>query len=477
MEEVKPKKDNEVHIYNCGPTVYSRQHIGNYRAFAEWDVLHRALLYLGYKVNRVTNITDVGHMTSDEDFGEDKMVKSAREQKKDPLEIADEIIVTFMEDLSSLNILNPDGTKIDPKIDPKKIEDHRWTRATDYIDEMIETIKRIEANGFTYETEQAVYFDVTKFDDYTKLSGQRLEDKAVAVRDEVEQDPDKKHPADFVLWMKLVGKYENHLMKWDSPWGVGFPGWHIECTAMGCANLGEHIDIHTGGIEHISVHHTNEIAQNYAAYQHQVVDMWVHNEWLVGKKGDKMAKSQGNVYTIPELVDQGFDPLDLRYYYLSVKYRQPLYFSIEGLESARNSLKSLRGKVSDKIRKLENFKKISDGKLLEKYDTEFRNALQDDLNSAKALAVLNEVLGSDEKVEDILATVNEFDKVFGLDLVREESDVEESYPAEVIQLLAEREKARTKNDYAESDRLRDEIKKHGYTVMDSAEGQKLVKDN
>ncbi len=317
---------------------------------------------------------------------------------------------------------------------------------------------------------------MTKFEDYTKLSGQRLEDKAVAVRDEVEQDPDKKHPADFVLWMKLVGKYENHLMKWDSPWGVGFPGWHIECTAMGCANLGEHIDIHTGGIEHISVHHTNEIAQNHAAYQHQVVDMWVHNEWLVGKKGDKMAKSQGNVYTVPELVDMGFDPLELRYYYLSVKYRQPLYFSIEGLESARNSLRSLRGKVAEKTRKLENFEKINEGKLLEKYDTEFRNSLQDDLNSAKALAVLNEVLGSDEKVEDILTTVNEFDKVFGLDLVREESEGEEAYPEEVLELLGERETARAKGDYAESDRLRDEIKKHGYTVMDSAEGQKLVKD-
>lgn len=475
LQEVKPKEENLVRMYNCGPTVYSRQHIGNYRAFAEWDILHRALLYLGYKVDRITNITDVGHMTTDEDFGEDKMQVSAQKQNKEPIQIADEIITTFMQDLAALNMLNPDGTPIDPKIDPKKVEDHGWTRATDYVDEMIETIKRIEKAGYTYETDQAVYFDVRKYDRYTELSGQNLDDKEVAVRDEVEVDPNKRHPADFVLWMKLFGKYENHIMKWDSPWGVGFPGWHIECSAMGCKNLGEHIDIHTGGIEHITVHHTNEIAQNFAAYGHDVVDMWVHNEWLIGKKGDKMGKSQGNVYTIPELVKMGFDPLDLRYLYLSVKYRQPLYFSIEGLEGAKSSMKKLRSRVGVHAEKVGGMGDVESAEVSEEFNERFKETLMDDLNSPRSLAVLNEVLGADLASEVVLRTILEFDKVLGLELVGDHLFEETHYDQQIEQLLEKRKEARDKKDFVLSDQIRDRIHSLGYEVLDTPAGQELKK--
>ncbi|GAB4161924.1 MAG: cysteine--tRNA ligase [Candidatus Dojkabacteria bacterium] len=469
LEEVTPYKPGEITMYNCGPTVYSRQHIGNYRAFAEWDILHRALLYLGYKVNRVTNITDVGHMSSDEDFGEDKMEKQAGKEGKQPIEIADEIIKTFMQDVAALNYLNPDGTAVDPKIDPKKVGEHNWTRATDYIEQMIKTVQSIEKAGYTYETEQAIYFDVTKYADYTALSKQNLNEKEVGVRDEVNVDPDKKHPADFVLWMKAVGHYANHIMRWESPWGVGFPGWHIECSAMGCDKLGEHIDIHTGGIEHIGVHHTNERAQNFGAFGHEVVKMWVHNEHLIAKDGGKMAKSLGNIYTVPQLVEMGYAPLDLRYYYLTAKYRQPLYFSLEGLDGAKNARHSLVTKLWEVNQKADGGK----GEILKEYKQQFIEALEDDLNKPKALAVVAELLKAESKPEDIIATLLDFDQVLGLNL---KSTLDDQVPAEVNQLLNKRKAARESKDFALSDKLREEIESLGYTVKDSSDGvQTLVK--
>lgn len=476
LEELVPHdKENEVlKMYNCGPTVYSRQHIGNYRAFAEWDILHRALEYLGYKVERIVNITDVGHMTADEDFGEDKMEKSASESGKDPLVIADDVIATFLEDLQALNILHPDGTMIkDEDVDPQRVKEHNWTRATQYVEEMIEVIKRIERNGYTYETEQALYFDIAKFPSYTDMSGQSLDEKEVGVRDEVNIDPGKRHPADFVLWMKLYGKYKNHIMKWDSPWGIGFPGWHIECSAMGWSELGEYIDIHTGGVEHIGVHHSNERAQNYGAFGHDLVRMWVHNAWLVGKKGEKMSKSEGKVFTVPELVDMGFSALDLRYYYLSVKYRKPLYFSIEGLESARSSRASLLSKIASLLSDLNiNVDHLSEEDVDPEMKKKFMTALSNDLNISEALAVLNEVLNSDLEKRTILATIKSFDKVLGLDLLDQRRSKEDN--SELLkELLEARGKARMEKDYKRSDDLREEIEKLGYSVKDTSEGQKV----
>ncbi len=487
LEEVIPydEKTNTVKMYNCGPTVYKRQHIGNYRAFSEWDILHRVLIYLGYKVERIINMTDVGHMTEDDDFGEDKMEKTAKATGKDPYTIADEVIVTFLEDLKTLNILHPDGTKItEDNIDPKKVKEHRWTRATEYISEMIETIKRIEKGGFTYMTDQALYFDVTKYPGYTELSRQNLSEKETGARDDVNVDPNKKNPADFVLWMRLVGKYKNHIMKWDSPWGVGFPGWHIECTAMGSTELGEHIDIHTGGMEHIGVHHSNERAQNYGAFGHDVVKMWVHNAWLVGKKGEKMSKSKGNVYSILDLLEMGYTGLDIRYYYLSVKYRKPLYFSIGGLESSRSSRLSLVDKVSEIIAGLDNSgSKQSKGEIIKEYDDRFIESISNDLNIPEAFAVMNDMLSSDNSSADKIATLRSFDKVFGLDLIEEankrksqNTDIDESELPEAIKKLVEdRKRSREEKNFTESDRLRDELTKMGYLVVDTEDGQKVTK--
>lgn len=468
-ELVQPRHGKCLKIYNCGPTVYSRQHIGNYRAFAEWDVLHRALLYLGYCVERVTNITDVGHMTTDEDFGEDKMDKAAAKSGKQPIDIANEVIETFLEDLSKLNIIHPDGTAIDLKHDSSaNVAEHSWTRATDYIKEMVEAVEKIEKAGFTYETEQAVYFDVRKYDKYTELSRQKLEEKEVGVRDEVNVDPDKKHPADFVLWMKLAGKYENHIMHWTSPWGEGFPGWHIECSAMGCSKLGDHIDVHTGGIEHIPVHHTNERAQNFGMFGHDMVDMWVHNEHLVGRAGGKMSKSLGNIYTIPELEELGYDPLDLRYYYLTVKYNQPLYFSLEGLDSAKESRISLQNKISH-LASSTSQADLGDRHALTEYIDRFKEALADDLNTPVALSIISDLLKVDAESEVLLSTIASMDNVLGLKLI-ENAFTEIEVTPEIAAILESRAMARANKDYSKSDQYRNELNQLGYDINDKPDG-------
>ncbi|HNW23815.1 MAG TPA: class I tRNA ligase family protein, partial [Candidatus Dojkabacteria bacterium] len=277
--EIQPIKDNQVSIYSCGPTVYFRMHMGNIRAYINWDILHRALLYLGYDVKRVMNLTDVGHMSSTDDFGsdfgEDKMDRQAKREGITPLDIANKYIDTVIDDFRKLNILAPNGKEIPKDLTFKDVEQYGWSRATNFVNEIIEMIKMIERNGYTYETKQAVYFDISKIPDYTVFTGQDLEEKEVGVRDEVVVDSEKKNPADFVLWMKRVGKYADHAMNWPSPWGDGFPGWHIECSVMGTKILGEHFDIHTGGIDHVPVHHTNERAQNIGAYGHPSVKYWI----------------------------------------------------------------------------------------------------------------------------------------------------------------------------------------------------------
>lgn len=468
--EIEPIKEGEISIYNCGPTVYSRMHVGNIRAYISWDILHRALEYLGYSVKRVMNFTDVGHMTADEDFGEDKIDIAAHSSGKDPLEISNQYIRTVLEDFSNLNILSPSGEIVNTQWEIKDLDKYGWLRATSYVNEMIESIKQMEKGGYIYETDLAVYFDITKIDDYTIFTGQKLDEKNIAVRDEVEHDSKKKHPADFVLWMKRVGKYENHLMHWDSPWGDGFPGWHIECSAMGVAKLGEHFDIHTGGIDHISVHHPNERAQNIGSCGHPVVKYWVHNEFIVDSDDGKLSKSKGHAVTLPDLIGQGFDPLDLRYLFASVNYRVQLRFSHEALTGARNARLNLLNKIHTLKEKAGD-----GGVLLEDFKERFMKSLSENLNMSESFAILNDLLKSKNKAEDILTTVYDFDRVLALDLQNSNSKESGDIPSEVLDLLEQRRVVREKKDFLESDRLRDLISEYGYRVLDTSDGQILEK--
>ncbi len=465
IEEIETLKPGVVSIYSCGPTVYWRMQVGNLRAYAEWDILHRAFLYLGYDVQRVMNFTDVGHMTEDDDFGEDKIEKQAISEGSDPWEVSRRYVKSVIEDFHSMSFLSPSGEILPPDINLAELKKHNWVRATEYISEMIDFVKKIEENGYTYETKKAVYFDISKYEDYSKFFGQDLEDKKVGVRDEVEVDLDKRHPADFVLWMKKVGKYENHIMHWDSPWGVGFPGWHIECSAMSCNILGEKFDIHTGGIDLFPVHHANEIAQNYGAYKHEVVKYWVHNEFVSTPKGEKLSKSKGNSVHLGDVIEKGFDPMDLRYHFISINYRVPIKFNWEILESSRRARLSLLKRISDLNSDGE------EGELLKEYVERFEKLLKDNLNMSGAFALISELLKSKEKPENIVKTILDFDKVLGLK-IGDSLNKEEELPNEVKELLKEREAAREKKDFLSSDSLRDEILKYGFKVLDTDEGQK-----
>ncbi len=472
--DIVSKEDGVFKIYSCGPTVYYDMHLGNIRAYVDWDVLHRALIYLGYDVQRIMNMTDVGHMTSSDDFGDDfgeeKMEKQAEKEGLQPLEIANKYIDSVLYDFRALNILAPNGEEIPTELNHSEISKYGWTRATDYIDRMIDIVKKIEENGYTYETDQAVYFDVSKLKDYTIFTGQELEEKEEGARSSVNVDPQKRNPADFVLWMKRVGRYKDHIMNWESPWGNGFPGWHIECSAMGTAVLGEYIDIHTGGVDHIPVHHTNERAQNIGAFGHPVVKYWIHNEWLVNKNDEKLSKSKG-ADTLKEVVEMGYDPMDIRYLFVSVNYHSKINFSFDALDGARNSRLSLINKVTE----------LGDtvGNILPYYVDLFKTELSNNLNISGCLAVINEMLKSDEKKEDILATVLDFDKVLGLNLKSailnkgEENLVEKD--AKLEALLKEREEAKKSKQYEKADSIRAEIASLGYVVIDTVEGQSVKK--
>jgi len=463
---IKPLKEGKITMYNCGPTVYFRMHIGNIRAYVNWDILHRALTYTGYKVERIMNLTDVGHMSADEDFGEDKIEKQAQEEGKDPLDIANYYIRTVLDDFSKLNILSPKGNEVDPNMPLEKLEEEGWTRATEYIDKMIEMIKKMEENGYTYETSQALYFDVTKIDNYQIFTNQSLDEKQEGVREEVGVDPEKKHPADFVLWMKRVGKYKDHIMHWNSPWGDGFPGWHIECSAMSTSVLGEHFDIHTGGIDHISVHHPNERAQNIGAFGHPSVKYWIHNDFLTGVEDAKLSKSEGTGVSLPDALSLGFDPMDVRYLFASVNYRVQLKFTKESLEGARNARLSL----ISKLRAIYSSAEEVEGKILEEYKEKFVSELENNLNVSGALAVISELLKSKEKPADILTTVYDFDRVLGLNLKQEVEQKDMDIPEVVLKLANERVEARKAKDYGLADRKREEIENKGYRMIDTQDG-------
>jgi cysteinyl-tRNA synthetase len=451
-EKFIPIKKGSVGIYSCGPTVYWNQHIGHMYAYTRWDSLVRFLRFSGYEVKWVMNITDVGHMTSDEDLGEDKMEKGAKREGKSVWEIADKYISQFKESMELLNINTPDVL----------------CRATEHIEDQINLIKKIESRGFAYKTKVGLVFDTSKFPGYADFAKLNLKDQEAGSR--VEVDPQKKNPWDFLLW---VTNQPNHLMQWDSPWGKGFPGWHIECTAMSTKYLGEMFDIHTGGKEHIPVHHTNEIAQGYGAFGHKTANCWLHNDWLT-LKGEKISKSLGNMITVQDLVKKGYDPLALRYLILTSNYRAGLDFTWESLEAAQTALKNLRQMVvSFKRQEERNTLSSEKEEKREKFLNDFTEALADDLNTSKALATTWEVVKSNLPSDDKYDLVMSFDEVLGLQLNKEEEAIE--IPEEVINLVEKRQEARKEGNYNEADSLRKQIENLGFLLSDTPEGFKVTK--
>lgn len=451
-EEFIPIKENEVGLYSCGPTVYNYAHIGNMRAYVFADLLKRVLEYLGFEVNHVMNITDVGHLLSDADEGEDKMAKTARETGKTPWEIAAFYTDVFFGDCAKLNIIRPKVV----------------CKATEHIQEMIKFVQVLLEKGHAYEINDGIYFDISTFSDYGKLSRINLEEQMAGAR--VEVNDEKRHPADFALWKKAD---PNHIMQWESPWGMGYPGWHIECSAMSIQYLGRRFDIHTGGIDHIPIHHENEIAQNAGYTDDQVVNYWMHGEFLQ-VDGGKMSKSLGNIWTISDLENRGFEALSYRYMCLNAHYGKTMNFTWEGLESSQTALNRLRLTV-EKFREATNH--LEDMVQLDEYQERFENAIRDDLNVPEALGILWELVRNKELVsKEGYDLILEMDRIFGLSL-QEEVQKQHDLSEEFMTILEERAEARARKDWARSDQLRDLLKEKGVIVKDTKEGQtwELVK--
>ncbi|AKM81871.1 TPA: cysteine--tRNA ligase [Candidatus Berkelbacteria bacterium] len=428
-QEFKPIADNQVKMYVCGPTVYDYAHLGNLRTYIFEDILRRVLELSGYKITEVMNITDVGHLTSDEDTGEDKIEKGAARENQSVWEIAEKYTKAFKEDLKELNIETPEI----------------FSKATDHIEDQIEFIKKIEENGFVYKTSDGIYFDTSKLKDYGKLANLNVEGQLTGTR--IEENKEKKNPADFALW-KFSPTDHQRQMEWESPWGKGFPGWHIECSAMSTKYLGEQFDIHTGGVDHLTVHHPNEIAQSEAANGKIPANYWLHGEFLL-EEGGKMAKSKGSFLRLSTLVEKGFEPLAYRYLALTAHYRSKLNFTWAGIEGAQNTLKSIR-KLKDIETKLTTEQKTE-------YIQKIKDALNDDLDTPKALAILHQA-------QDFFLW-QEFEPVFALDLEKQAK-----IPVEIEQKAKERDEARKAGDYAKADELRKEIEAAGFNLEDNSSG-------
>lgn len=448
VEEFKPLNPPKVGMYTCGLTVYDYTHIGHLKKYIGDDVLKRVLIVNDFEVKHVQNVTDVGHLVSDEDNGEDKIEKGARESGRTVWEVAKFYEEYSWKALAAVNIERPDVI----------------CRATEHIGEQVKLIEQLVKKGFTYQTDEAIYFDISKFPTYTDLSGQKLEDKETGAREDVVVDKQKKNPADFALWFFTVGHFANHEMRWPSPWGEGFPGWHIECSAMSMEYLGNTLDIHTGGIDHIPVHHTNEIAQSEAATGEKFVRFWVHHNFLQ-VDGEKMSKSKKNFYKVDDLIEKGFEPLAFRYLVLTAHYRDKLNFTWESLTAAQNALNNLKEIVRE-------WEEPEIG--CAEYEQKFMDALNNDLNTPQAIAVMWELVKSDYPTSAKASSLLKFDRVLGLKLDEYIAKKIEA-PKKVQQLLEKREQAREDKDFETSDKLRKEVKDLGYEIEDTLSGPRLKK--
>ena len=448
IEVFTPNEEGIVRMYTCGPTVYNYAHIGNLRTYIFEDVLEKSLEYMGYDVIRVMNITDVGHMTSDSDTGEDKMEKGALREGKTVYEIADFYTKAFFEDTSKLNIRKPAIVE----------------KASNHISKYIEMISKMLEDGYAYISSGNVYFDITKATDYYKLSGKNPEDLRVGVRETVEEDKSKRNPGDFGLWF-TVSKFANQDMKWDSPWGVGYPGWHIECSGISAEYLGEYLDIHCGGVDNIFPHHTNEIAQSEAYFGHKWCNYWLHGEHLNDKDG-KMSKSKGEFLTVSFLEKKGYSPLAYRFFCLNSHYRNQLVFTWEALDGAQIAYQKLKSK----IKSLDNTPDLHEEKL-DYYQNRFKDAISNDLNTSSMLTVLYDVLKDDELTDFTkLYLVNDFDKVLSLGLIEEEKEVSSEIKEMIDKKIEERNEAKKNKNYQKADEIRDELLQKGVKLIDTREG-------
>ncbi len=456
VEEFHPQHPPAVSLYSCGPTVYLPQHLGNIRAYLCWDFLRRALELNGYSVRHVMNVTDVGHMTSNEDTGEDKIEKTAREQHKTPLEVANLYLRQFQDDLAAVHVEPP----------------QLWCRATEHIDSMIDLIARIIAAGMAYVTASGVYFDVEKYrgpNRVGRLSRQSLDEQNAGQR--LEHSPDKKSPHDFALW---VLAQPHHMMQWDSPWGRGYPGWHIECSAMSMKYLGETIDIHTGGMDHIPIHHENEIAQSESATHHPFVRYFVHNAWLTGKEGAKISKSAGKFPLLSDVAAMGIDPLAFRIFCMGAKYRSEIALSDEGLRAAQSNLDYFREFARSVP--ADTVSAAADADFVRDYQERFIDALNNDLNTPQALAVALDLVAEAYRRGErrIWKTLCTFDRVLALGLAEARAVAANAAIAPEIQaLIDDRAAARKARDFKRADQLRAELEARGYEVKDNRDGSAL----
>lgn len=440
-EEFVPHDKNIVKMYSCGPTVYYYPHIGNFRAYLFMDNIRRTLKYNGYTLDGVMNITDVGHLTSDADEGEDKMLVASQREHKSPWEIAKFYTNVFMTDAKKLGIDMPEHI----------------VPATSVINEMIEFVKVLLEKGFAYETSKGIYFDIARFDDYGRLSGMDIKEKLAGAR--IDVDEEKRSPYDFVLWVKAP---KEHIMQWPSPWGMGYPGWHIECSVIGDKYLGQYIDIHTGGVDHKPVHHENEIAQSNCHYGHQVVKTWMHLEFLQ-VDGGKMSKSLGNLYTIDDLEKRGYSAEDFRFFYFMAHYSKQQNFTFDALDMAKNTLKSIKKLVSE-------HKNGTNHVDTSAYETEFLESINDDLNMPKAIAVVQKML-KENRSADVYNAFEKFNKVLGLSLEEKMEEI----PQEIVTLAEERWQAKKNRDFSKADELRAKLSSLGYNILDTREGYQIQK--
>lgn len=452
-EVFKPISEEQVGMYTCGPTVYHYAHIGNLRSYIMEDVLEKELRYEGYNVKRVMNITDVGHLSSDADTGEDKMLKGAKREHKTVMEIAKFYTDAFFSDCKKLNIKTPDV------VEP----------ATNCIDEFINMIKVLLEKDYAYVAGGNVYFDTSKLKEYYTLTSHDEDELMVGVRDDVDEDENKKNKTDFVLWF-TKSKFDNQELKWDSPWGVGYPGWHIECSCISIKHLGEHLDLHCGGIDNIFPHHTNEIAQSESFLGHKWCNYWFHVHHLNDKSG-KMSKSKGDFLTVSLLESKGYDPVVYRMFCLQSHYRKPLQFSYQVLDSVAAGYKKLRNRIG----KLTNDGEINQ-ELVKKYKEKFIDVVGNDLNTASGITLVYDVLKEDTNEATKLAIINDFDKVLSLDLTKgaieekKEENIDSELETYINEMIAKRAEAKKNKDFATADSIRDELASKGIVLKDTREG-------